>query len=378
MKRTSKILAALMFVGVAYGCGDGADTGMQTPPLGQGGMTGLNGQGATGSTWAPVVGGQGSSFGNAGTSGVGVSGGTGAVGGAAGMAIPTGGMGAGVGGMGAGVGGMGPTGGMGPSGGAGGVIHTSSDPVIPEVAGDCPDFDGGSITFKNLSGITVEAGAKPAQATAPMVFYWHGTLSSAGEYALMATAVVQGVKAEGGVLVSFNGTTGGDLLSGTSIFGASDLELVDQMVACAVRDRNVDPHRIYATGCSAGGLFSTAMAALRSNYVAAAAPNSGGFTFPQMFQSAYTPALMTVHGAPGSDVVGIDFSDSSATADAAFKSHGGFVVNCNHGGGHCGGGSLAPDIWEFFKAHPYGVDPQPSPWVSGGLPAGFNSVCEIF
>jgi hypothetical protein len=131
----------------------------------------------------------------------------------------------------------------------------------------------------------------------------------------------------------------------------------------------------FATGCSAGGLFSGAMATARSNYMAAVASNSGGWTTPVMFQNMYTPALMTVHGAPGTDVVIVDFSETSATADMAFKQRGGFVINCNHGGGHCGGADLAPDIWAFFEAHPYGVTPEP--WA-GGLPADFSPQCMIY
>jgi acetyl esterase/lipase len=250
-------------------------------------------------------------------------------------------------------------------------------PTIPAVAGECPSFQTGTITFMGLRGIQLVVGAKASAATAPMVFYWHGTGSSSGEFTRLAGAVRSGVEAEGGILVSFQGTTGGDALSGTSVFGRGDLELVDQLAACAVRDHNVDPRRIFTTGCSAGGLFATNLAVLRSDYIAAAAPNSGGMTFPQEFQSDYTPALMTVHGAPGRDVVIVDFSNTSATADRAFSGRGGFVVNCNHGGGHCGGGGLAGDIWEFFKAHPYGVEPAPSPWTSG-LPANFDGNCEIF
>ena len=260
------------------------------------------------------------------------------------------------------------------AGGGAMVPPGAATPTIPALTADCPDFNGGSISFMGLSGITVEAGAKPAGPTAPMVFYWHGTGSFAGEYVGMAGAVLQGVKAEGGVLITFQGTTGGDGLSGTAIFGAGDFDLADQLLACAVMNHNVDPRRIFATGCSAGGLFSTAMAVTRSSYMAAAAPNSGGLTFPTAFENDYTPALMTIHGAPGADVVIIDFSNSSKTADTAFKNRGGFVINCNHGGGHCGGGGLAPDIWEFFKAHPYGADPEP--WTA--LPAGFNSDCVIF
>jgi hypothetical protein len=270
-----------------------------------------------------------------------------------------------------GIGGMGTTGGA----GAGGTPMTGeATPTIPAVTGDCPTFVDSTINFMGLGGIQIAAGSKPASATAPMVFYWHGTLGSSGEYALQAAAVAAGVRAEGGVLVSFNGTTGGDLLSGTFIFGETDFELTDQLVACAVKDHNVDPRRIFATGCSAGGLFSTAMAARRSSYMAAVAPNSGGWTVPVVFETDYTPPLMTIHGLAGLDVVAVDFSVTSATADAAFKNRGGFVINCDHGGGHCGGSGLAGDIWEFFKAHPYGV--KPNPWTS--LPAGFNASCEIY
>jgi acetyl esterase/lipase len=251
------------------------------------------------------------------------------------------------------------------------------EPAIPQVTEECPAFQTGTITFMGLSGIQVVAGAKPAAPSAPMVFYWHGTGSTAGEFSALAGAVRSGVEAEGGILVSFQGTTGGDALSGTSVFGRGDLQLVDQLVACAVRDHNVDPRRIFTTGCSAGGLFATNLAVLRSGYIAAAAPNSGGMTFPQQFASDYTPALMTVHGAPGRDVVVVDFSNTSATADRSFSGRGGFVIDCNHGGGHCGGAGLAGDIWEFFEAHPYGVVPAPSPWTSG-LPSGFNSACQIF
>ena len=135
----------------------------------------------------------------------------------------------------------------------------------------------------------------------------------------------------------------------------------------------VDPRRIYTMGCSAGGLFSTAMAALRSSYVAAAAPNSGGQAIELPFQDMHTPPLMTVHEPPGSTLV-IDFAYASAAADKAFKARGGFVIDCNTGAGHCGGGPLAPDVWQFFLAHPFGVNPEP--WTAG-LPSTFSTRCKI-
>jgi len=375
MKRTSGLALAVCFAAAIYGCGEGSEpdqmVGTLQPTGGTGGFGGAGGTGgnaATGSTWAPVLGGTGGTGGVSGASGFGGAGGT--------VAAGTGGVG-GTGGIGGAGGVGGPVAGMGPagSGGTGGTPAGSRVPVVPPVTADCPTFVDGVIDFMGLGGIRIAAGPKAAGPTAPMVFYWHGTLSSSGEYAGMAGAVAAGVTAEGGVLVSFNGTTGGDLLSGTSIFGEGDFALADQLFACAVQNHNVDPRRVYATGCSAGGLFSTAMAAKRSSYIAAAAPNSGGLTVPVAFETDFTPPLMTIHGAAGADVVIIDFSNSSATADMAFKGRGGFVINCDHGGGHCGGGGLAPDIWEFFKAHPYGV--EPNPWESA-LPGGFNASCELY
>jgi predicted esterase len=266
------------------------------------------------------------------------------------------------------------TGGM-PIGQGGAAPPGPMNPTIPMVSGDCPQWGNTTITFMGLAGIQIAAGAKPAAASAPMLIYWHGTGSNAGEFATMAAPVATGVTAAGGVIVSFNGTTGGDLNSGTFIFGAGDLKLVDQLVACAVRDHGIDPRKIYTMGCSAGGLMSAATAALRSSYIAAAAPNSGGFpVLTPAFENGHTPALMTVHGKKGSDVVVIDFADASALADMTFKQRSGFVIDCDTGGGHCGGSPLAGDVWKFFQAHPFGVSPEP--WA-GGLPAGFSAQCKI-
>lgn len=333
-----------------------------------GGSAGAQGYGGAMGT------GTGASGGVVGAAGAGNNGGTGAESGTGGMG-GSGGLG-GSGGIGAsgGIAGSGGTAGEGGTGNVGGSGATtgSKDPKIPPVNGACPAFTNSTVTVMGLGGIQIVAGPKAAGPTAPMVWYWHGTGSTAGEFASMAAQVRAGVVAEGGVLVSFQGTKGGDLLSGTNIFGAADFPVVDQITACAVQNHNINPRRIFATGCSAGGLFSAALAARRSSYIAAAAPNSGGWVAPVQWENDYTPALMTVHGE--NDMVIVNFKTTSTTADNAFKGRGGFVVNCNHGGGHCGGRGLAPQIWEFFKAHPYGVDPKP--WSS--LPAGFPATCKIF
>ena len=116
------------------------------------------------------------------------------------------------------------------------------------------------------------------------------------------------------------------------------------------------------------------MAQVRSSYIAAAAPNSGGVVFPQKWQDAGKPAIFTMHGGPDDWVI-VTFSETSATLDMAAKQHGSFVVNCNHGGGHCAApDALKASSWTFMKDHPYGAD---SPWKAG-IPAGVPDYCKIY
>jgi poly(3-hydroxybutyrate) depolymerase len=247
------------------------------------------------------------------------------------------------------------------------------DPIIPPVSGTCPPFETGTIALMGLADIQIVVGPKAAGPTAPMVFYWHGTGSSANEYETFAPEIRDRAVASGGVLVAFQSSTGGDILSGTAIFGEGDFRITDQLVACAVRDHNVDPRRIYVTGCSAGGLFAAAMAARRSSYVAAAAANAGGWAMPVTWQNNHTPALLAAYpGYQGGPVV-IDFRATSKLAGDAFKKRGGFVIDCAHDSTHCARG-LGPSFWQFFDAHPFGIAPEP--WSMA--PPGFIGRCKIY
>jgi poly(3-hydroxybutyrate) depolymerase len=237
-------------------------------------------------------------------------------------------------------------------------------------------MDGTTIMVAGHGGIAIAAGA-PGKNGA-LVFYWHGTGGSAS--AAMRD-IPAGMRTEilstGGIIAAFNGRdssgTAGDC-SGTAAHNIADFNAADQIAACAVQNHGIDPRRIYTTGCSAGGLQSGCMAMMRSSYLAASAPNSGGIVFAQPWQDASSPAIFTMHGG-SSDVVIVTFSQTSATLDMAAKSHGSFVVNCNHGGGHCAApAELKMASWLFMKDHPWGVE---SPWASG-IPAGVPDYCEIY
>jgi hypothetical protein len=111
-------------------------------------------------------------------------------------------------------------------------------------------------------------------------------------------------------------------------------------------------------------------------------PNSGGTTFQYTMQDKHVPSLITTHGKMGTDVVVVDFSMTSATEDKDIASKaagsmppGGYVIDCDHGGGHCG--APANDIaaqWQFCKDHPFGVSSDP---YASGLPSSFPTYCKV-
>lgn len=275
-----------------------------------------------------------------------------------------------------------------------GANEAGAPPPVPMVSGDgpklptasmaCPDFKSGMMTIMGLS-VEVYAGPKGTSGKAPLLFYWHGTGGNGMEaMRSLPASVHKEIMDQGGLIIAPTTTTmkGTDVTFFLSVwYTDGDFAFADLVADCAVKNYGVDARRIYSTGCSAGGLMTGAMAFQRSNYLAAAAPNSGGFAYPGLDvlqdPKRVTPT-MTMHGKLGSDTFGggvIDFSETSKSfADSALPK-GGFVVNCDHGGGHC---RTPPELqvaaWQFMKDHPFGVTPEP---YANGLPSSFPSYCKI-
>ncbi|HKU39139.1 MAG TPA: hypothetical protein VJR89_13350, partial [Polyangiales bacterium] len=245
------------------------------------------------------------------------------------------------------------------------------------IMGECPSFmNGGTIMAAGHRSIAISSGM-PGKG-GPLLFYWHGTGGSAQEaMRTLPAAVRQEIIGAGGIIAAFNGnqSSGGGDCSGTGAHGKNDFNAADLIAACAVKNHGVDSRRIYSTGCSAGGLQTGCMAQMRSSYLAAAAPNSGGIVGGSPWQDMHSPAIFTMHGG-SSDMVIVTFSQTSASLDKAAKSHGSFVVNCDHGGGHCQApAALQTAAWQFMKDHPWGF--QKSPWA-GGIPAGVPNYCKVY
>ena len=184
------------------------------------------------------------------------------------------------------------------------------------------------------------------------------------------------ITSQGGIVASFSTTTAQGTNTGNNVWYTGDFQMADQILACAIQQLNIDTHRVYTGGCSAGGLQAGAMVYARSSYLAAAMPNSGGIVRTYAWQdNQFIPSVITTHGAAGVDVVVIDFSTTSLNLDQNVVSAGGFAVDCDHGGTHC---ASPPEVkaaqWSFLKAHPYGTKPSP---YAGGLPSGFPAYCTI-
>jgi predicted esterase len=281
-----------------------------------------------------------------------------------------------------------PMGGMGgapPVAGAagGGTVPDpgGATPALPPVMGACPEFrDGSTIMVAGHNGILLDAGMPGKSGS--LLFAWHGTGGSSTQgLSQVPTGVRSEITGMGGIVASFNGRSSsgsaGDC-SGTGAHNIADFNAADQIAACAVMKHGVDARRIYSTGCSAGGLQTGCMAFLRSSYLAAVAPNSGGIIGRRQWQGMNTPNIFTMHGSQTGDVVGVAFADTSKALDDAAKTRGAFVVNCNHNTGHCTAPTaLHTAAWEFMKAHPFGTNAKNSPWASG-IPAGIPAYCKIF
>jgi predicted esterase len=254
-------------------------------------------------------------------------------------------------------------------------------PIIPEPMGECPQLRSGMQMVNGLS-VNLVAGT-PGAAKGPMVITWHGTGGS-GAQALgqLPQSVQRDITNQGGIIVAPSdqqaAREGQDVTFVLGVwYDIGDLKTADQIVACAVKNHNIDPRRIYTTGCSAGGLMSGVMALTRSNYIAAAAPNSGGIATAgawKLQDPKRVPAVMTMHGGSGDTVI-TNFQETSNYLISALKPAGAFLVDCNHMMGHCRAPAALHELaWEFMKAHPYGVGTSP---YKAGLPSTFPAYCTV-
>ena len=261
-----------------------------------------------------------------------------------------------------------------PVAGTGVVASTGNMPSnLPVSKEPCQDFKTGTMKFLGLN-VQIWAGKVPAAAPGgPLLFYWHGTGTSASEANSAFGSGIGMATAQGGIVASFVDTTKKGAVTGGTIWYAEDIPVADQIVVCAIEKQKIDVRRIYASGYSAGGLQTGAMLVQRPNYIAAGLIYSGGVIAPAVGSDpSNVPSLMCAHGAMGSDVLGLDFAKGCESLETQLVSKGGFAIDCNDGGAHIdilNRFSVADFGYEFLMAHPFKT--KPSPWATSapGLPA---------
>ena len=252
--------------------------------------------------------------------------------------------------------------------------------MLPMVNGACPNIASGPVS------VTVNGKAMPwtmwvgAGGGGPVVIYWHGTATNGQEaVSALGAAAIAEVTSQGGVIAAAEVTSGTGANTGDFVWTTGDVDYADQIIACAHEKKMIDPHRIHTAGYSAGGLQAVYMWYARSGYIASVTSYSGGAAFinqgPLQDPSNLAPAI-AAHGAAGVDTLVLDFAAQSKTWETDVKAKGGFIIDCNDGSNHLDFAkrfAIAPQVWKFFKDHPFKVGP-PEPYTS--LP-GFPTYCQI-
>ena len=352
---------ALLFSALVA-CADGNDSVTQPVQMSAGAGAGAAGASGAAGGAAGALGGAGAAgaLGGAGGGGPGGAGGAPGSGGAGAVAAGASGGGAGAGAAGA--------------SGAGGspIDPMAGPPDIPTPTGTCPEFQDGTVTFmvNGASRRTVISMSSAAETmSGPLIFYWHATGGSPSE--AQRGLPVRDVLAEGGIVVAPIDVSNAGVFPWLSQFAEHDA-LFDEVLGCAAQNTMIDVRRIHALGWSAGGIMSTHLSCARSKYISSVATYSGGGGC--MFQEMDNkfPAMILA-GGPGDQLV-LNFYTGSMDWQARLKEAGHFALFCDHGGGHSIPSRLVPDVWQFFKDHPYGTNP--SPYAGGMLPSGISSVCE--
>ena len=273
------------------------------------------------------------------------------------------------------------TGGTDPgTGGAGGDPGVGAEPTaLPTPTSSCPELVSGMLT---ILGKDVSLSVGPAGTPGPVLFYWHATGMTYTEVNSGFSDAMADVEANGGVVASFTTTNGQGTNTGNGVWYTGDIDVADEVLACALEQGLVDTRRIHVSGYSAGGLQCAAMSYLRSGYVASVLCMSGGFVSGLSTYSlqdpAHIPAAIAAHGAAGSDVFILDFATCSENYCADVVSHGGLAIDCNDGGDHIGSmtsraSTMGAVAWQFFAENPYGA----AQTYPSGLPTYFPSYCAI-
>jgi hypothetical protein len=261
--------------------------------------------------------------------------------------------------------------------GAGDTPPDGTAPSLPKPKEACPQLSGLNGDDVTILGSSVRIWSGPSGMAGPMVFYWHSTSARSDEAVAGLGPGTAEVVVSGGVVAAFNETNGTGSNTGNFTWYTGDFNTADEVLACASQQRLVDTRRIHSAGYSPGSCQTAAMVYARAYLASVLCYSGGAMTLGTLPDPGNHPAMIGAHGAVGSDVFGIDIAVNTILLENDLKGEGSFVIDCDDGGNHEGissrmAGAAAP-AWQFFKDHPYKVNPEPYK----SLPPGFPAYCKL-
>ena len=277
-------------------------------------------------------------------------------------------------------------GGASDSGGGGGATDAGTDAAPGTDAGPavaCPAtlVPGVNIGFPSdgydRSLILAVPSYHDAAQEWPVVFVWHWLGGDAASM-LAASGMEPRAESEGILVVAPESRR--LPLTEWEFFNADpstnpDITFFDQLLSCLEEQYNVDEDRVYSTGMSAGGLWTSYLGVERADVHAALAPASGGL-FVSWVPPASKPPELVIWGGVTDMCCTVDFNQMALDMIADLRSNDQFVVGCNHDMGHTWPYPVTGEyVWQFFADHVRGVTPDP--YEGAPLPAVFPSYCTI-
>lgn len=272
---------------------------------------------------------------------------------------------------------------------------------LPAYAGVCPALATSPATTSITSSgaqrsfIVVRPTTIAPGETLPVVFLWHWLGGSAD--AMASTLDVQ-TAANARRFIGVVPTAKGDALfrwpfEASQTQGRVDEEarFFDDMLACVAAALPVNKECVSSVGVSAGALWTSQLATLRSERLASMVSLSGG-TGGIVRSWSMTPhrlPSLVLWGGSGdmypSQLPIMNFENASHDLESALQGDGHFLVECTHNCGHAvppfdapppGSSALLFDpIWRFVLDHPYWLPASKSPYAGKSLPAAYPAWC---
>lgn len=275
--------------------------------------------------------------------------------------------------------------------------------ALPAYAGTCPSLAAAPATTSFTSGgaqrsfIVVRPTTIAPGETLPVVFLWHWLGGSAD--AMVSTLAVQAA-ADARRFIGVVPTAKGDALfrwpfEASQSQGRVDEEarFFDDMLACVAAALPVNKECVSSIGVSAGALWTSQLATLRSTRLSSIVSLSGGTggivrgwsTTPHRL-----PAMVLWGGSSDmypSNIPVMNFENASHNLENALSTDGHVLLECTHNCGHAvppfdapaagSGDVLFEPIWRFVLDHPYWLPASKSPYAGKALPGSYPAWCAM-